>query len=75
MNNINELIDDVLIKNNNHWLSEDKAKYSISEGRLPITRKDVLDIIQRLPIHIKEGITNTHVEILDGIIIVKPTAS
>lgn len=73
MKKINDVIDDVLIKNNSHWLNEGQVRHSISESKLTITRKDVIDIVNSLPIVILSGIENTHVEIVDGIVIVKPT--
>ncbi len=49
---IEELINQVLIENNKNWLTEDQAKHSISENRLVITRKDIHDIINKLPIRV-----------------------
>jgi len=67
---IDELIDRVLIENNKTWLNKEQAEWSISEGRLPITRKDVIDIIMQLPIQIYGN--NIHVNITgDGVIVLQ----
>ena len=49
---IDDLINQVLVENNSHWLNKDQAEHSISEGRLTITKKDVHDIIKKLPIRV-----------------------
>jgi len=67
---INKIIDRVLYENNKHWLSPEQAEWNIAEGRVPITRQDVHDIIKRLPIKIAYG-ENLHVEITDEGVIIK----
>ena len=69
---IDEIIDEVLIKNNINWLhTEERCKYQISEGRVPITRRDVKEIINKLPIIVYGE--NTSVDITPNGIVVKPT--
>jgi hypothetical protein len=42
-----EIKKQVLIKNNIHWLhARDRAEYQVEEGRVPITDKDLFEIIQ-----------------------------
>jgi len=42
-----EIKKEVLIKNNIHWLHmRERAEYQIEEGRVPITDKDLLEIIE-----------------------------
>jgi hypothetical protein len=69
---VSEIIDEVLIENNSHWLTREQAIHSISEGHLNISTKDVMDIVSRLPIHIHAGVENIHVEIINGVITIKP---
>lgn len=69
---LNEVINNVLIENNKHWLTKEQALYSLSEGRLVITKNDVIDIINNLPIQIYGN--NIDVQITDEGIIVKETA-
>ena len=39
---------EVLIKNNMHWLhTKDRAEYQVEEGRIPITNKDLIEIVER----------------------------
>ena len=68
---LDDLIDSVPVKNNSGWLNEEQVRYSIGESRLVITRKDVHDIISKLPIFIN-GVNNIHVQIIDGVVIVSP---
>lgn len=49
---IDQLIDKVLLENNKEWLNPEQAQWNIDEGRVPITRKDIHDVIKQLPIHI-----------------------
>ena len=42
-----EIKKEVLIKNNIHWLhARERAEYQIEEGRVPITDKDLFEIIE-----------------------------
>ena len=42
-----EIKKEVLIKNNIHWLhARERAAYQIEEGRVPITDKDLFEIIE-----------------------------
>jgi len=70
MTTIDKIIDRVLYDNNKHWLSPEQAEWNIAEGRVPITRQDVHDIIKKLPIKIAYG-ENLHVEITDEGVIIK----
>lgn len=70
MTKLDTIIDHVLYENNKHWLSPAQSEWNIAEGRVPITRKDVYDIIKKLPIKIIYG-ENLHVEITDEGIIIK----
>lgn len=74
MTTIDTIIDRVLYENNKHWLSPAQAEWNIAEGRVPITRKDVHDIIKKLPIKIL-GVNNIHVEITDEGVIIKPNTN
>lgn len=68
---IDLLIDRILVENNKHWMRQDCAQYNIDEGRVPITRQDVYDIINNLPIRV-EG-DNIHVTInhKDGVSVIR----
>ena len=70
LSTIDYIINCVLEENNKHWLNKEQAEWNISEGRVPITRKDVHDIIKKLPIKILHG-ENLHVEITDEGVIIK----
>jgi D-serine dehydratase len=70
MTTIDKIIDQVLYENNKHWLNPEQAEYNIAEGRVPITRQDIHDVIKKLPIKIVHG-ENMHVEITDEGIIIK----
>jgi hypothetical protein len=42
-----EIKKEVLIKNNIHWLHiRERAEYQVEEGRVPITDKDLFEIIE-----------------------------
>ena len=42
-----EIKKEVLIKNNIHWLhTRERSEYQIEEGRVPITDKDLFEIIE-----------------------------
>lgn len=71
METINHIIDQVLKENNKHWLREEHADWNIQEGRVPITRKDVYDIIKRLPIKILD-LEYVHAEITDEGVVIRP---
>lgn len=44
-----EIKKEVLIKNNIHWLhTRERSEYQIEEGRVPITDKDLYEIIERV---------------------------
>ena len=45
---LDNVITEVLVQNNKSWLNRDQVKYAIGEGRLPITHKDVHDIVAKL---------------------------
>lgn len=62
MKTIDELIDQVLTENNKHWLHKDCIEYNLREGRVPITREDIHDIIKRLPIQIYSNRVYVNVE-------------
>lgn len=68
---IDQIIDQVLIENNKHWLPEAHAQWNIDEGRVPITRQDIHDIIQKLPIKILD-LNYIHAEITPEGIVIKP---
>ena len=42
-----EIKKEVLIKNNIHWLhTRERSEYQLEEGRVPITDKDLFEIIE-----------------------------
>lgn len=69
--NIDTIIDQVLKENNAHWLRQEHAQWNIDEGRVPITRKDVHDIIKRLPIKIL-NLEYVKAEITEEGVIIRP---
>lgn len=47
-NKIDEIIRNVLINNNSHWLTKEQAEYSMDQGKgIPITYKDIYMVIER----------------------------
>lgn len=71
---LDKIINEVLKENNKHWLTESQADYNIGEGRVPITRKDIHDVVKKLPIHIM-GVSNIKTEITnEGIVKVTPNS-
>tara|TARA_R110002167_G_scaffold360140_1_gene577632 strand:+ start:89 stop:268 length:180 start_codon:yes stop_codon:yes gene_type:complete len=39
---------EVLVKNNIHWLhTKDRAEYQVEEGKIRITNKDLIEIVER----------------------------
>lgn len=45
MTDLDKIINKVLLKNNGHWLTSEQINNKITEGTLPITRRDVHDIV------------------------------
>lgn len=68
---IDQIIDEVVIEKNSHWLNEEEARETISEDRMGLSKSDVKEIINRLPIIIYGE--NTTVDITPNGIVVKPT--
>lgn len=67
---IDQIIDEVVIEKNSHWLNEQEAKDTISEDRMGLSKSDVKEIIKRLPIMIYGD--NISVDITPNGIVVKP---
>lgn len=67
---IDQIIDEVVIEKNSHWLNEEDAKDTISEDRMGLSKSDVKEIIKRLPIMIYGE--NIKVDITPNGIVVKP---
>jgi hypothetical protein len=45
MTDLDKILNKVLAKNNSHWLNQEQIDHAISEGRLAITRRDVMDVV------------------------------
>jgi hypothetical protein len=68
---IDQIINEVVIEKNKHWLNEEEAIDTINEDRLGLSKSDVKEIINRLPIIIYGD--NTTVDITSNGIVVKPS--